>query len=122
MRKLEGFYNPIATTYVENFKQGRELEKDNTAMIILDYDKIDPKKYRDMFEVPNNFNDAWYNKCHWQRKRWQEAITNETTKMKQQIVWKFVKKSTMKKGRNCIKCKWVFDIKRDGTFRARLVA
>jgi Reverse transcriptase (RNA-dependent DNA polymerase) len=28
----------------------------------------------------------------------------------------------MEKGRKCIKCKWVLDIKRDGVFRARLVA
>jgi Reverse transcriptase (RNA-dependent DNA polymerase) len=28
----------------------------------------------------------------------------------------------MQPGRVCIKYKWVFDIKRDGTFRARLVA
>ena len=28
----------------------------------------------------------------------------------------------MKENRRCIKSKWVFDIKQDGTFRARLVA
>jgi Reverse transcriptase (RNA-dependent DNA polymerase) len=33
-----------------------------------------------------------------------------------------MKRQLMEQGRKCIKCKWVFDIKRDGTFRARLVA
>ncbi len=33
-----------------------------------------------------------------------------------------IKRSQMPKDRSCIKCKWVFDIKRDGRFRARLVA
>ena len=42
--------------------------------------------------------------------------------MKQQVVWKFVKRNKIEKGRKCNKCKWVFDMKRDGTFRARLVA
>ena len=42
--------------------------------------------------------------------------------MKQQVFWKFVKRNKIEKGRKCIKCKWVFDIKSDGTLRATLVA
>jgi Reverse transcriptase (RNA-dependent DNA polymerase) len=32
-----------------------------------------------------------------------------------------VKRSTMPRGRRCVHCKWVFDIKRNGVFCARLV-
>jgi Reverse transcriptase (RNA-dependent DNA polymerase) len=42
--------------------------------------------------------------------------------MLRMAVWKKVKRSVIPKGRRCIKCKWVFDIKRNGVFRARLVA
>ena len=37
-------------------------------------------------------------------------------------VWKKVPRSQIPKGRRCIKSRWVFDIKRNGIFRARLVA
>jgi Reverse transcriptase (RNA-dependent DNA polymerase) len=42
--------------------------------------------------------------------------------MKMNKVWTKIKRSQMQPGRVCIQYKWVFDIKRDGTFRARLVA
>jgi len=37
-------------------------------------------------------------------------------------VWHKVKRSSIPNGRRCIKCKWIFKVKRDGVFRARLVA
>jgi len=37
-------------------------------------------------------------------------------------VWRKVRCTTVPKNHQCIKCKWIFKIKRDGTFRARLVA
>jgi Reverse transcriptase (RNA-dependent DNA polymerase) len=69
-----------------------------------------------------NYREAWDNKCEWQRNRWREAIEKELNKMNQQNVWTVIKRDAMEKGRKCIKYKWVFDIKRDGIFRARLVA
>jgi len=42
--------------------------------------------------------------------------------MQQHGVWKKVKRSAIPKNRRCIKCKWVFKVKRDGVFRAQLVA
>ena len=88
----------------------------------IDYDKINPTNYREMFQNATNFYDAWNNNCKWQQQKWREAINKEKDKMMQNVVWKFVNKNKIEKGRKCIKCKWVFDIKRDGTFRARLVA
>jgi Reverse transcriptase (RNA-dependent DNA polymerase) len=37
-------------------------------------------------------------------------------------VWKKVKRSSIPRGRHCNKCKWVFDIKRNGVFPGQLVA
>ncbi len=42
--------------------------------------------------------------------------------MNEQKVWTVQKKSAIPAGRRLVKCKWVFEIKRDGKFRARLVA
>jgi hypothetical protein len=42
--------------------------------------------------------------------------------MNEQGVWKKIKRNEMPKGRRCVKHKWVFNIKRNGIFRARLVA
>jgi hypothetical protein len=49
-----------------------------------------------------------------QHARWREAITLEYIKMEQMKVWIKVKRSTMPRGRQCVRCKWVFDIKRNG--------
>ena len=41
--------------------------------------------------------------------------------MNQREVWRKIQKSKIPENRRLIKCKWVFEIKRDGRFRARLV-
>jgi Reverse transcriptase (RNA-dependent DNA polymerase) len=56
------------------------------------------------------------------RKKWRDAILKELLKMKQSKVWRIIKRRDMNPGRECVKCKWVFNIKHDGTFRARSVA
>ena len=71
---------------------------------------------------PTSFWDAWNHPDPEQRKRWREAICKEYGDMKTRVVWEVKQKSKMPKGRRCVKCKWVFKIKRDGRFRARLVA
>ena len=43
-------------------------------------------------------------------------------KMESRQVWRKVQRRDMEQGRRCVKHKWVFEIKRDGRFRARLVA
>jgi hypothetical protein len=42
--------------------------------------------------------------------------------MNEQGVWRKINRSEMSSGRRCVKHKWVFNIKRNGIFRARLVA
>lgn len=42
--------------------------------------------------------------------------------MEELKVWKKIKWNQIPRGRRCIKHKWVFEIKRNGVFRARLVA
>ena len=42
--------------------------------------------------------------------------------MEDHKVWKKVKRAVMPQDRRCVKCKWVFEIKRNGVCHARLVA
>jgi hypothetical protein len=42
--------------------------------------------------------------------------------MEKKQVWEVMKKQDIPQDRRTIKCKWIFKIKRNGVFRARLVA
>ena len=56
------------------------------------------------------------------REKWREAIRKELKAMIDQKVYRKVKRSNLPPGRKPVGCRWVFAIKRDGRFRARLVA
>jgi hypothetical protein len=80
------------------------------------------EKRKDVLKCPFKFNEAWNHPCPFQRKQWREAIDKELKKMEDHKVWKKVLRSSMPKDRRCVKCRWIFEIKRNGIFRARLVA
>jgi hypothetical protein len=42
--------------------------------------------------------------------------------MNRRKVWKKIKRRDIPEGRRCVKQKWIFKVKRNGVFRARLVA
>ena len=86
------------------------------------YKNIPESAYKDHFDVPNSFDEAWNHPDPWQRDKWRAAILKEFDKMNALKVWKKIKKSSMPKGRRTVKHKWVLEIKRSGIFRARLVA
>ena len=86
------------------------------------HDELDPSKYKDTFENPKNYQEAWNHPDPFQRKKWREAINTEFNKMNSRGVWEKIKRSEMEPGRRCVKHKWVLEIKRSGRFRARLVA
>jgi hypothetical protein len=88
----------------------------------VDPSNLKPAQYKDYFEVPTTFNEAWNHPCEIQHKLWREAIGVELTKMMTYKVWRKVKCHIIPKNCKCVKCKWVFDIKRNGVFRVRLVA
>ena len=83
---------------------------------------VDPSKYKDMFENPKTYDEAWNHPDPFQQERWREAITKELNKMEEKGVWRKIKRDEMEEGRRCVKHKWVLEIKRSGRFRARLVA
>jgi len=93
-----------------------------TSMIDVDPTTLPPEHYKDQFANPMTYDEAWNHSCPFQREKWREAIHKEFRKMNEQKVWTVQKKSAIPAGRRLVKCKWVFEIKRDGKFRARLVA
>jgi hypothetical protein len=79
----------------------------------VDLDKlVEPKKYHEAWDHPETY----------QRDKWREAMRKEFKDMETRKVWKKIKRVDMPRGRRCVKNKWVFKIKRNGVFRARLVA
>jgi len=76
----------------------------------------------DPMDIPKSFNDAWDHPDPPTRDKWRAAINKEYNDMDQRGVWTKVKRKTMPKDRRCVKNKWVFNIKRNGVHRARLVA
>lgn len=147
--KLQGTLNPEAQTLASKIKEmaGQDVETreevelpvDTAASAFTLIDRfggdigsfaeygflagdIDPSKFKDRFENPKNYEEAWDHQDTFQREKWREAIELELSKMKEKGVWKKIKRTEMEEGRRCVKHKWVFEIKRSGRFRARLVA
>jgi len=72
--------------------------------------------------LPKSYKEAWDHPDPKMRARWRQAFGKEVGSMNKRSVWKVIKRALMPKGRRCVKSKWVFDVKRDGTFKVRLVA
>ena len=71
---------------------------------------------------PKTFQEAWHRPVEEERNSWQMAIRKEIKSMIDRGVWRKVDKKNIPNNRRPIGNKWVFKIKRDGTYRARLVA
>jgi hypothetical protein len=71
---------------------------------------------------PIKFEQAWNHPNPKDRAKWREAINKEFNDMKKRGVWEIIRRREMPSDRRCVKSKWVFKIKRDGRYRARLVA
>ena len=94
----------------------------DVSLNVIDPKTLNPTQYKDYFAIPSNFNEAWNHPCPFQQEKWRDGIMKEFDKMDTYNVYTKVKRDSIPKGRKCVKCKWVFDIKRNGVFRARLVA
>ena len=71
---------------------------------------------------PKTFQEAWHSPVKEERENWQKAIRKEIKNMIERGVWRKVDRKNIPNNRRLIGNKWVFKIKRDGTYRARLVA
>ena len=71
---------------------------------------------------PKTFQEAWHSPLQEERQNWQIAIRKEIKSMINRGVWRKIDKVKIPENRRLIGNKWVFKVKRDGTYRARLVA
>jgi hypothetical protein len=54
--------------------------------------------------------------------KWKSVIDKELKEMEKRSVWEIIDEKGISIDRQCIKNKWIFKVKRNGIFRARLVA
>ena len=71
---------------------------------------------------PKTFQEAWHCPNEKERNNWRTAIRKEIRSMIDREVWRKTERKKIPNNRRLIGNKWVFKIKRDGTYRARLVA
>jgi hypothetical protein len=111
--KSKSWFNPNPTRFIENSDSGRELvlEKADIALNSIDY-----------LNELETFEDAYYHPNFEERMKWREEISKTFDEMNEKGVYEKICKSELPSGRTCIEYKWVFKIKRNGIFRAWLVA
>jgi len=101
LRRLQTWYNPTLTDMGEvAFVGGTD----------------------DLYENPEKFQGAWNHPEEVERKQWRLAILKEFKDMEEKKVWRKFKIADIPKDRRLIGCRWVNKRKRNGVYRARLVA
>ena len=70
---------------------------------------------------PKTFQEAWHYPVESERDNWRVTIRKEIRSMIERGVWRKPDRKRIPSNRRLIGNKWVFKIKRDGTYRARLV-
>ena len=70
---------------------------------------------------PKTFQEAWHCQNEKERNNWRTAIRKEMRSMIDREVWRKTERKKIPNDRRLIGNKWVFKIKRNGTYRARLV-
>ena len=73
-------------------------------------------------DEPQSFQEAWWNPDLISSDKWREAIRQEFKKMLDMGVWRHVKRTDHANDHRLVWCRWVFKVKRNGVYHARLVA
>ena len=71
---------------------------------------------------PTTFQESWNHTDPIQREKWRTAIRKEFHNMNHRQLLRKIKRSEIPPDRCCMITIWVFKIKQNGIFRARLVA
>ena len=71
---------------------------------------------------PKTFQEAWHYPVESERDNWRVDMRKEIRSMIERGVWRKTDRKRIPSNRRLIGNKWVFKIKRDGTYKARLVA
>ena len=119
LRNLEGFFNPDPYEFLEeNANDTDEAESANLLKgRIKDHAMI--ANIHDGNPEPKSFYEARQSK-EWGE--WWKAMKTEFQNMEEKKVWDIRKRSELPVGRKLIGNRWVYALKDDGRFRARMVA
>jgi hypothetical protein len=71
---------------------------------------------------PSSFEEVINCESKDDQKAWKEAMKKELHEMTKRGAWEIIDEKDVPNGQHCIKNKWIFKVKRNGVFRARLVA
>jgi Reverse transcriptase (RNA-dependent DNA polymerase) len=113
MKRLQSSFNPEATKIIDDFDQGTDILLDSVNLALI---------CGNVMKEPKSFDYAWNCSDPDQRTKWRAAIKKDFSDMERRNVWDVISKEEVPKDRRCILCMWIFNIKRNGVFRARLVA
>ena len=70
---------------------------------------------------PKTFQEAWHSPIEKERDNWRAAIRKEIRSMIERDGWRKMDRKRIPNNTRLIGTKWVFKIKREGTYKARLV-
>jgi hypothetical protein len=66
MRRIDEF-NPAANEYVNRYSLRTNRDQMHRAFFMVDHEKIDPSKYKDVFNIPKTWQEAWNHPDPWLR-------------------------------------------------------
>jgi hypothetical protein len=113
MRKLESWFNPEAFKEVEDYSHGREMTLDKVNLALFSTVTVkEPTTYQEEINSEKKEDQI----------KWKSAINKELKEMEKRGVWEIIDEKNIPINRQCIKNKWMFTVKRNGIFLARLVA
>ena len=73
-------------------------------------------------DEPQSFQESWWGPDSISREKWREAICLEFKKMLDIGVWRHVRRNDCPNDCRLVGCRWLFMVKQNGVYRARLVA
>ncbi len=106
LARLRTFYNPAPVP---------DPDQDEVERLLLTV-------VQEGSEEPTTFQEAWHHPIPEIREKWRGAIRKEFRDMLSRGVWRTKSRNAVPSGRKMIGSKWVFKMKKNGVFRARLVA
>ena len=109
----------------ENTRVTRSMSRENEALApniddIVEFAMVGGTD--DSYVNPKNFENAWNHENEYERLMWRNAIKKEFNDMFKHKVWEKVKKTEIPSDRRILGNKWVLKKKKNGVYRARLVA
>jgi len=120
VRELDTSYNPVLSRQIDSLVE--DLEQAEVAFFGKAIATIEVACMSEDYTEPPSFAEAWDHVDKTERDHWRAAIKKEINSMIEKRVWKQIEKEGMPSDRKAIGSKWVLKKRKNGIYRARLVA